>query len=324
MPKQRKSDYDWWKQRIELLTSIKIEGKGISLTTDELYNSISNTGTNLNFYEKGVWTAKKLAILQYYLDIYTKILRPRCKRLFYFDLFSGSGLVKLEGFNKYIYGSALLSTLIPSYPRCLFDKYYFIEINKEYVKTLEKLVNEINQRLDNCINYEIIQDDMNKVNYSKYMTECEHSLVVVDPEGLEPKWATVSEILEHNCDIIFTFMTSGIQRSLGKKDEGTRKTIIEFVGEEGKRIYDILDAEELMKLYTEKIKSKGKDATVNIPVNAKHFKYNIIVAARKTFGGNPWLRAIEEIKKRIGINDEVLENIFNIVFGKQKELPLED
>ncbi|MEM3403776.1 MAG: three-Cys-motif partner protein TcmP [Nitrososphaeria archaeon] len=319
MPKPPMSDYEWWKKRIELLTSINIKGKGISLTTDELYNLISKANVNPIFYEKGVWTAKKLAILQYYLDIYTKILKN--KRLFYFDLFSGSGLVKLEGFNKYIYGSALLSILIPlNYSKYLFDKYYFIEINKEYVKMLEQLINEISRRLDTSINYEIIQDDMNKVNYSEYLAECEHSLVIVDPEGLEPKWTVVSAILEHECDVIFTFMTSGVQRLLGKKDGVTRKTVKEFVGEEDEMIYEIMNAEGLMEIYTQKICSKGKDATKNIPVNAKHFKYNVIIAAKKTVGGSPWLNAIEEIQERIKIKDEDLESIFNIVFGKQRKL----
>jgi hypothetical protein len=79
-----------------------------------------------------------------------------------------------------------------------------------------------------------------------------------------------------------------------------------------------------MKLYIEKIKSMGKEATIDILVEAKHLKYNIIVAARKTSGGNPWLKPIEEIKPKLKISDTDLENILKVTFGIQRELPLED
>jgi three-Cys-motif partner protein len=322
MKSRRKKDlHTWWKDRIEFLSIIEINGTKVS--ADNIYNAITKSNAQCNFYEKGVWTSKKLAVLQYYFDIYTRIQRRRLNKLFYFDLFSGSGLIRLKSINKFIFGSALLSILVPlKISNYLFDKYYFVEISKERADTLKIAIEEIKKLVSKNIEYEILVDDMNNIDYEKYMKESEHSLVVIDPEGIEPKWKTVSKILDNECDVIFTFMTSGIQRLLGNKDEKVMNNVKEFIGED--TVPDDIDAQKLMKLYIEKIKSMGKEATIDILVEAKHLKYNIIVAARKTSGGNPWLKPIEEIKPKLKISDTDLENILKVTFGIQRELPLED
>ncbi|MGB9728223.1 MAG: three-Cys-motif partner protein TcmP [Thermoproteota archaeon] len=322
MKSKRKKDLKtWWKDRIECLSVIEING--IKVSADNIYSAITKSNSHCNFYEKGVWTSKKLAILQYYFDIYTKIQCNRLNKLFYFDLFSGSGLIKLKNINKFIFGSSLLSILVPlKFSKHLFNKYYFVEIDKERADMLKRSIEEIKNQVSINIEYEILVDDMNNINYEKYMKESEHSLVVIDPEGIEPKWETVSKILDNKCDVIFTFMTSGIQRLLGKKDEKATNVIKEFIGEN--TVPDDIDAQKLMKLYIKKIKSKGKDATIDIPIEAKRFKYNIIVAARKTSGGNPWLKPIDEIKPKLKVRDTDLEDIFKVTFGIQGELPLED
>jgi len=297
-----KDIYEWWKEKIELLSSVKFDNTIIS--ANDIYNSISNSSSK--FYEKGVWTIKKLAIIQYYTDIYTRIIRKHFKTIFYFDLFSGSGLVRLKDIRRCVFGSALLSILIPyHYSRFLFNKYYFIEMNKEYASTLKEAIEEAKRKLNINFEYEIIVKDMNEINYSEYMKECQHSLVVIDPEGFEPRWQTISKILEHECDIIFTFMTSGVPRS---KNTSAFK---EFLGDE--IVPDHL--EEIMDRYTEKIKNRGKEITENIEVISKFIRYNVIVAAKRTGKDSPWLKAIDNIKKYIEIDDENLLNIVRSVFN---------
>jgi len=297
-----KDTYKWWKEKIELLSSIKFDNTTIS--ADEIYNSILTQSSEL--YEKGVWTIKKLVAIQCYADVYTRIIRKHFKTIFYFDLFSGSGLVRLKDIKRCVFGSALLSILIPYYySRFLFNKYYFVEINKRYASTLNEAIEELKHRLNIDFEYEIIPKDMNEINYSDYMKECQHSLVVIDPEGFEPRWQTASKILEHECDAMFTFMTSGVPRA---KNTNAFKA---FLGDES--IPENID--EIMERYTEKIKSMGKEMTENIEVSSTHIRYNVIFAVKRTGRNSPWLKAINDIKKYLKIDDEDLLNIVKNVFN---------
>jgi len=315
--KAKKDVRKWWDDRIKCLSRIKIND--VIVSAENIYKVLVSSGQAYNLYEKGVWTCKKLAILQYYLDIYTKIMKSRYSKLFYFDLFSGSGLIKLKSINKCIFGSALLSILIPlSFSRFVFDKFYFVEISEERANTLEMIIEKLKEFLPKNIKYEVICKDMNEINYEKYMGNCDHSLVVIDPEGIEPKWKTVSSILSNRCDVIFTFMTSGIQRLLGKNDPDITKDIEEFLGE----VAVPSDVDTLIDLYIRKIISMGKQEVRNIPIDARYFKYNIIIATRKTRSGNPWLGAIDNIVPKINIENAVLEDIFRINFGIQSDLSL--
>jgi len=67
MKSRRKKDlHTWWKDRIEFLSIIEINGTKVS--ADNIYNAITKSNAQCNFYEKGVWTSKKLAVLQYYFE----------------------------------------------------------------------------------------------------------------------------------------------------------------------------------------------------------------------------------------------------------------
>lgn len=306
----------WWRNHIQQLTEID------SIKANDLA-----TNANINpkaIYKGDLWTLKKLIIYKYYIDIYTRIIPNHYSNYYYFDLFSGSGLVDIGRKNKQctlrVFGSALIGVLY-SYKHKPFKKYIFVESNNTKYTALCSLFTYIKNSHKSSLDYYIINDDMNNINsYEKYLKECEHALVVIDPEGLEPKWATVEKILSYKCDVIITFMSKGIQRVLGRAKNSVvdRTTLKEFCG---LPIDNIRDINEFEKQYIQQIKQKGKkEAYRTIDVSAKSFEYDIIIATKVTKKRNPWLRAIDDLKKRLDISDLELTAIIDQLQGKQSSL----
>lgn len=309
----------WWKERIGLLTEINYD---YTIKACDIYNKLGKP--SLKLYEKGVWTIKKLVIYNYYIDIYTKIIRKHFGPYYYFDLFSGSGLVNVKIYNKdlIVFGSPLLSVLTK--PQYRFDKYVLVEKDKQRCNILERIFDILKGYYNIDVDYEIINVDMNNIDkYIHYMNECEHALVIVDPEGLEPKWTTISQLLNKECDIIITFMKSGINRVLGraKSSNADKNTLEYFIGT---KLSTIPTINELEDMYIKNIQLHNKNAYRTIEVGAKNFDYDIIIAAKETRKGSPWLDALEKIRKRLKISDDNIESIAAQILGIQSSLDSRD
>ena len=63
----------------------------------------------------GFWTPLKLYVLEYYMNIYTPIIKRHFSKMFYIDLLAGSGLSKLNG-NQPVVGSPLIAATFPKQP----------------------------------------------------------------------------------------------------------------------------------------------------------------------------------------------------------------
>ncbi len=217
-----------------------------------------------------------------------------------------------------IFGSPLLSVLTKK-PEYRFAKYVFVERNKQRYDILEKIFDILKSyKID--IDYEIINADMNFVDkYLHYMDECKHALVIVDPEGLEPKWSTISQLLSKECDIIITFMKSGINRVLGraKNSEADKNRLEDLIGN---KLSTIPTLNKLEEMYIKNIQLYDKKAYRTIEVEAKNFDYDIIIATKETKKRNPWLNALEKIKKRLKISDDDIRGIAAQKLGIQSSL----
>ncbi len=206
-----------------------------------------------------------------------------------------------------IFGSPLLAVLIDK-PRQRFHKYIFVEKDQKRMDILKQICGILKQDYKIDINVEFVPCDMNDLSYIPYMKECKHALVIIDPEGLEPKFTTISKLLENNCDVIITFMSTGINRVSGKRDNNTRKTLEEFIG--SPLTSNDITIEDLEKIYINNIRNAGKEAYSTLTVKSKgSFEYDIIIATRKTGGDNPWLRAINLLNNRLQICDDRLNSI---------------
>jgi hypothetical protein len=80
---------------------------------------------------------------------------------------------------------------------------------------------------------------------------------------------------------------------------------------------DRITPEEFKEKYIEQIERTGKEAIKTIEAKSKQYSYDIIIATRKTRGKNPWLRFVEELRKKLDIKDETLKAIIEQLLGKQ-------
>jgi three-Cys-motif partner protein len=311
---QKEKLRDWWLKHIQELMQIKINDKDVNI------NSFSDKEVYPYKKEEAYHTIKKLVIYKYYVDIYTKIISKHYKNFYYFDLFAGSGIVQVSigNINLNLFGSALISVLKPIKR---FNKYVYVEIEETRCSTLRYLLRKIKENYIKDLDCPVINTDMNNINaYNNFFDECKHALVVVDPEGLEPKWATMEKILKHNCDVLITYMEEGIQRVIGKarNNPKDKETLENFLGSSIDP--NKITPEEFKEKYIEQIERTGKKAIKTIKAKSKYYSYDIIIATRKTKGENPWLRFVEELRKKLEIKDETLKAIIEQLLGKQRTL----
>jgi three-Cys-motif partner protein len=309
---QKEKLRDWWLKHIQELMKIKINNKDINI------NSFIDKEVYPYKKEEAYHTIKKLVIYKYYVDIYTRIISKHYKNFYYFDLFAGSGIVQIsiENVNLNLFGSALISVLKPIKR---FNKYVYVEIDEKKYNSLKYLLRRIKENYIKDLDYQLLNVDMNNINaYHDFFNQCEHALVVVDPEGLEPEWTTMEKILKHNCDVLITYMEEGIQRVIGKAKNNPKgkETPENFLGSNIDP--DRITPEEFKEKYIEQIRKTGKEAIKTIEAKSKQYSYDIIIATKETRGKNPWLRFVEELRKKLDIKDETLKAIIEQLLGKQR------
>lgn len=95
----------------------------------------------------GNWTPLKLYVLDYYMNIYTPIIKHHFDSMYYIDLLAGSGLSELSE-NESIVGSPIMAATFPKRP---FSKLLVVESSKE---SREALISRLNS-LSNQTDYEI-------------------------------------------------------------------------------------------------------------------------------------------------------------------------
>jgi hypothetical protein len=128
----------------------------------------------------------------------------------------------------------------------------------------------------------------------------------------------MEKILKHNCDVLITYMEEGIQRVIGKAKNNPKdkETLENFLGSSIDP--NKITPEEFKEKYIEQIRKTGKEAIKTIEAKSKQYSYDIIIATRKTKGKNPWLRFVEELRKKLDIKDETLKAIIEQLLGKQR------
>jgi len=180
------------------------------ISRDEI-ESLKNIGNNI-YDEIRAWSPLKLIFLKYYaVGIYTPIIKRRYRNMYYVDLFSGSGINKIERKQDFCLGSPLLiSKLIPESIR--FNKMFFCD--KESAKT-----EALNLRMKSTgiseNSYEIYSGDCNDCidDIISSFQSPNHSLIFIDPYSMEISWTTMNKILKLQSDIIFCFQTVQIPRA---------------------------------------------------------------------------------------------------------------
>jgi len=179
----------------------------------------------------GNWTDEKLTIIEKYLSAYTLALQNLPLRKVYIDAFAGDGMVNIasdDGTNKQIEGSVTRALKI-QHP---FNDYYFVELNENKARILEKLKTKYPDR-----NIHPINGDAN-VEIPKLIQSIDWHLfrgvIFVDPYHTNVNWKTIVSISESKAlDFWYLFPVNAVLRLLpnsGKIPEKWINTISNMLG----------------------------------------------------------------------------------------------
>lgn len=201
----------------------------------------------------GNWTEQKLnAFIKYvkaYLTILNKVKTKYNWQTIYFDGFAGFGnrikFIKDESDNPYfdfaeidsegisIYEGSVFRILNLEFP-FIFDWYYFIDTNKNYISNLEKIKSTISYHSTDRI--VIRRDDCNKqlVKLANGLKDNNKlaALIFLDPFGMQINWESIKEFKNTRSDI-WILIPAGIaiNRLLDRKKElKNREKLEKFFG----------------------------------------------------------------------------------------------
>jgi three-Cys-motif partner protein len=315
--KRIKTPMDWWHSRIEDLCGAQKE-----IAT--LYNQVKESLPQSRIYQKGPWVFMKLLIVAYYIDIYTNTAKQHFSPVFYIDLFSGPGFNYIEELDEVLAGSPLLAQLMPRSGK-EFDSMILFDKNSDNCATLERVMSKATIECYDCnsdIATDLITNTVKKSSRS-------HFLAFIDPEGLEVEWNTLESIFKLNGDLMVNYQYNGIARLVGSYHRTSGRTKIssglrltKFFGTEDWKNITRNSAEELFKLYLSRIKKhRSKTIVIPVPFEVGGAQYRIIIAAKETKSGSPWLNPMEQVRKRCEkMTYRQLENLVETYRKRQSTL----
>ncbi len=186
----------------------------------------------------GPWVSEKLFFLKRYIDIFEKSMRQKpWRRRIFIDLFSGPGKCFVEETSDIHLGSPLLA-LTTDYP---FTDYYFVDIDTERSKTLQKRCSASNTSAQ--IHY-LVGDSNIKVHeivegiqeFDRHFIRGQWpslNLAFLDPDGLELEWNTIANLAKvEKMDMIIHYSQAGLTRNIELCYSIEEETIIDrFFGD---------------------------------------------------------------------------------------------
>lgn len=276
--------------------------------------------SKLPTYDKGYWTGLKLILEKYYLKPYLDILGKR-GRVAYVDLFAGPGLNLIGDRKVPIPGSPLIPIMINE-SEYQFSAFIFSEIDRNYVRALKKRVGLFPKVEDIT---KILQTDANSVvnKLPKILDyyKIDHSLIFIDPEGMELKWSSLEKLVKNvECDLIINFPSAGLHRNL--HNPAVVPTIKEFLGPGSENIPPDAGEEWAIQVYRRNLADIGKNISTEIAVHSGDaFHYHLIPAVKKTTGGSPWFKVFLDAKRRIErLSGDILGIIADQIEGRMGSL----
>lgn len=277
---------------------IKALEKTTSTNNDEIQRIHSINPDVVNtFFEA---TPLKLVFLNYSLAIYSTIIPKFFDKMFYVDLFAGSGINSLRSKNDILIGSPFIATLNH---KNKFETFFFCDDTKEFCDTLGLRLDELSIK-----KYEISYGDCNK-KLEKILSKINqhkgknHIFFFIDPYGMGFEWKSMEKVLSSYSDILFTFMTSGINRAwlaACRNPSFKTNTLDAFFGDQSWKKAKC--ETDLIKIYKKNILSVRPNADM-VDINIDNV-YNLLFITNKTPNNNPWLDALRKAKGSIEENSK--------------------
>lgn len=162
----------------------------------------------------GIWTRKKLAVLEDYLGFYAKALKNQSFTLHYADAYAGTGshvpmdenaqtlLVPYEDFK----GSVL--TALEVEPG--FHRYHFNDLNPDHVHELQRIKDDYSAK-----DIQVYQQDANQFvpEFCRLLGVTDRAVLFLDPYSTQLDWATLGHIAKSGkVDLWLLFPISVILR----------------------------------------------------------------------------------------------------------------
>ncbi len=162
----------------------------------------------------GSWTEAKMEIVVSYAKAYLIIMnKQEWAKTIYFDGFAGSGIIESDE-NEYVKKGTALRILDISEPKP-FDIYYFVELNEDHKRELEKRIQE------NYFgkNAHVVQADCNiKLKRMAEFLKANkkfRALVFIDPYGMSVDWSSIESLKDLGVDLWILVPTGiGVSRLL--------------------------------------------------------------------------------------------------------------
>ncbi len=151
--------------------------------------------------EVGDWTQDKLKILSEYLPAYLTATTKATERI-YIDGFAGPGRNELKKRHVVIDGSPLVALKARAKNGTRFDKLFFIENDHAVADELEAEVRALGDTRAH-----VIRGDINS-ELPKVLTRISKrspTFVLLDTEGIEPKWETVAALAPWQTELLINF-----------------------------------------------------------------------------------------------------------------------
>lgn len=178
----------------------------------------------------GGWTEKKLETVRAYLKAYNTVLKNQSFTKIYVDAFAGTGYRQArkdsydlpslfeelaEEPQEFLKGSVRLALEVAP----PFDKYVFVETQRDKVVELEKLRHEFP---DKAHKIHIHQQDANVFvqNFCSCMKNGDRAVLFLDPFATEVSWKTIQAIAETSkIDMWFLFPLMAVNRLIANDPE---------------------------------------------------------------------------------------------------------
>jgi three-Cys-motif partner protein len=296
--RKKKSYREWWQDRIETLSGYQNEARALHQTAHEAY-------------PVGAWAILKLALVAYYIDLYTSIIKKIFPKSYYVDTFAGPGLNKINETDDIVFGSPLLADRVPSEGK-KFDKLILVENNPTRRNALGRLLPSA----------AIMPEDINRTGITSILAHLAESnipsLVFVDPEGLAIHWRTLEKILSCWCDVMINYQPTSVRRIVGSARSNAvyEQSLNDFFGSDEWKACS--NDEELLGLYTENLQ-KHREVVIPVKVQSPEaFYYYIIIVVRKTAGNQAWVEAIHRAKKNVEqATSEDAKRLLDVYMGRQ-------
>ncbi|RFA94619.1 three-Cys-motif partner protein TcmP [Pyrobaculum aerophilum] len=280
------------------------------------------------YHINGVYPAIKEIMIAVYVGTYTTAIQGmkrnkkdvnRAKPC-YLDMTAGTGFIKLTHGDKsfLLFGSATIGLLAPTYFQkelrnrkkiYPFYKAIFIEYDKSKYMVLKNIIEDVCEKLHElnlpCPEYHLIFGDANTLakDVINKHDDCDHWLVVIDPEGMEISWKTLKALLDtRKVDVIFNYMCAAIRRQLRHACQAKHHAFHQFFGNTNweslcNNNNEDYIGEKLHEIYIQSIRELGYYVkTASVFANRLfdwHYHLDVIVKKENP----PWLRGFEEYSR---------------------------